>query len=148
MGAEAGSPEAMGGHRRRSIKRAGPVAIAMLVFFTAAMGTVALLGGANSTFTGGSSSLLVAPAAFMVVGALIVAQRPDNAVGWVFSSIGLLSCQAGFSLANTSLYLWGGPLRRETDLDQLSRDLVSVVDATMQPPHASLWLHSSPRSER
>jgi hypothetical protein len=28
----------------------------------------------------------------------------------------------------------------ETDLDALSRDLVAVVDRTMQPTHASVWL--------
>jgi hypothetical protein len=31
-------------------------------------------------------------------------------------------------------------LRAETDLDALSRDLVAVVDRTMQPSHASMWL--------
>jgi hypothetical protein len=31
-------------------------------------------------------------------------------------------------------------LRAETDLDALSRDLVAVVDRTMQPSHASVWL--------
>jgi hypothetical protein len=38
-----------------------------------------------------SVGLLLAFAAFMVVGALIVAHRPGNAVGWVFSAIGLLA---------------------------------------------------------
>ena len=43
---------------------------------------------------------------------------------------------------------FGSSLRRETDLDELRSDLVALVEATMQPSHASLWLHSSPRSER
>jgi ABC-type Na+ efflux pump permease subunit len=30
-------------------------------------------------------------AAFLVVGALIVARRPDNAIGWLFSAVGLLA---------------------------------------------------------
>jgi hypothetical protein len=33
----------------------------------------------------------VAFTAFMVVGAVIVAHRPGNALGWIFSAIGLLS---------------------------------------------------------
>ena len=35
--------------------------------------------------------LLLAFAAFMGVGALIVAHRPGNAIGWVFSAIALLA---------------------------------------------------------
>ena len=36
-------------------------------------------------------ALLLAFAAFMVVGALIVAHRPGNAIGWIFSAIALLA---------------------------------------------------------
>jgi hypothetical protein len=36
-------------------------------------------------------ALVVAFTAFMVVGAVIVAHRPGNALGWIFSAIGLLS---------------------------------------------------------
>ena len=81
----------------RSIKHPERVAIAMLVIFVAAQVAAALLGSANSTFSAESSSLLLGFAAFMVVGALIVAHRPDNAVGWIFSSIGLLSAAGGFA---------------------------------------------------
>jgi hypothetical protein len=41
--------------------------------------------------TGFYLALVVAFTAFMVVGAVIVAHRPGNAVGWIFSAIGLLS---------------------------------------------------------
>jgi hypothetical protein len=34
--------------------------------------------------------LLLTFTAFMVVGAVIVARRPDNTIGWIFSAIGLL----------------------------------------------------------
>jgi hypothetical protein len=33
--------------------------------------------------------LLLGFSAFMVVGALVVAHRPDNAIGWIFSAIAL-----------------------------------------------------------
>ena len=36
-------------------------------------------------------ALVLAFTAFMLVGAVIVAHRPGNAVGWIFSAIGLLS---------------------------------------------------------
>jgi hypothetical protein len=48
------------------------------------------LSVANGNFEQ-DSSLLLAFAALMVVGAVIVAHRPGNAVGWIFSAIGLLT---------------------------------------------------------
>ena len=62
----------------------------MLVVFVAGYGVGVPLSVANSNFEQ-DSSLLLAFAAFMVVGAIIVAHRPGNAVGWIFSAIGLLT---------------------------------------------------------
>ena len=42
----------------------------------------------------GSLVLLLGFSAFMVVGALIVAHRPSNAIGWIFTAIGLLAATA------------------------------------------------------
>jgi hypothetical protein len=39
-------------------------------------------------------SVKSATSAFMVVGALIVAHRPSNAIGWIFAAIGLLAATA------------------------------------------------------
>ena len=36
-----------------------------------------------------------------------------------------------------------GRLREQIDLDVLSRELVGVVDDTVAPRHASLWLRPS-----
>ena len=42
--------------------------------------------------------------------------------------------------ARKTLEAFSHKLREETDLDRLGGDLVSVVQETMQPQHASLWL--------
>jgi hypothetical protein len=42
-------------------------------------------------------ALLLAFTAFMVMGALIVAHQPSNAIGWIFSAIGLLTATGGLA---------------------------------------------------
>jgi hypothetical protein len=46
--------------------------------------------------------------------------------------------------ARKTLEAFSAKLRDETDLDTLSDELVTVVRQTMQPEHASLWLHPDP----
>ena len=70
------------------------VAWSMLAIFVPGMGVGIALMVVNGEFQqdpAGHGSLLLAFAAFMVVGAVVVAQRPGNRVGWVFSAIGLLA---------------------------------------------------------
>lgn len=50
--------------------------------------------------------------------------------------------------ARKTLSAFSHKLREETDLDHLAGELVSVVQETMQPSHASLWLRPTDRQER
>jgi hypothetical protein len=72
----------------------------MLAIYAAGLAFTAVLAVANGSVADGHVILLYLPAftAFMVVGALVVARRPANAIGWLFSTIGLLV--VGASLAS------------------------------------------------
>jgi hypothetical protein len=75
-------------------KRWSWVAWSMLAVFAFSLVVGLILAVANGTFQqdAGSQLLLVLGfSVFMVVGALIVAHRPGNAIGWLFSAIALLA---------------------------------------------------------
>jgi hypothetical protein len=66
----------------------------MLAVFVISMVLEMILAVANGTFQQEAASevvLLLGFSAFMVVGALIVAHRPGNAIGWIFSAMALLA---------------------------------------------------------
>jgi hypothetical protein len=70
------------------------VAWSLLGTYTVGIGTTAVLAVADGRLQRDWQGLLaqmLAFAAYSVIGALIVARRPDNAMGWVFSAIGLLA---------------------------------------------------------
>ena len=83
--------------------RSTRVAWAMLAIFVAGMTLAVVLVIFNRGFARGSGdiALQLAFTAFMAVGALIVAHRPANAIGWVFSAIGLLAMAGTLALEYT-----------------------------------------------
>jgi len=81
-------------------KRSTWVAWAMLAIFGAGLILNVALAVANNSVARDPAGVLhlLDFTAFMVVGAVIVARRPDNAMGWLFSAVGLLALT--LSLAN------------------------------------------------
>jgi hypothetical protein len=70
------------------------VAWSLLALFVISMVVTIILSVANGSFQqepAGFLAQLLGYSAFMVVGALIVAHRPGNAIGWIFTAIGLLT---------------------------------------------------------
>ena len=75
-------------------KRSTWVAWSLLGAYTVGIGATAVLAVADGRLERdwqGLIAQMLAFAAYSVIGALIVARRPDNAMGWVFSAIGLLA---------------------------------------------------------
>jgi hypothetical protein len=73
----------------------------MVGIFVACHGLGVPLSVANGNFQrrpGFLLALLLAFTAFMVVGAVIVARRPGNVIGWLFSAIGLLTATGTLAL--------------------------------------------------
>ena len=78
-------------------KRWAWVAWSMLAVYLVGMVAAISLSVVNGTFqpdAAGQVGLALGFSAFMIVGALIVAHRPSNAIGWIFSAIGLLAFTA------------------------------------------------------
>jgi hypothetical protein len=74
-------------------RRSTAVAWSMLAIDVASVGVGYVLMVVNGIFQDAPANqlgLLLAFSAFMVVGVIIVARRPDNTIGWIFSAIGLL----------------------------------------------------------
>ena len=70
------------------------VAWTMLAVFVVSVVVGTILGLANGTFQQDPTNqvlLFLGFSAFMVVGALVVAHRPGNTIGWIFSAIALLA---------------------------------------------------------
>src|SRR5215211_3236409 len=68
----------------------------MVALYIVGLACTAVLAVLNGSATGDSTYTVYLPVftAFMVVGALVVARRPANAIGWLFSTIALLALGA------------------------------------------------------
>jgi hypothetical protein len=89
---------------------------------------------------GRDSSLAVAAATLAVAGLFQPARRRVQAV------VDRRFNRRRYDAART-IQAFSGRLRQQVDLDSLSAELLAVVDQTVQPTRASLWLRSSgPRS--
>jgi MFS family permease len=82
-------------------KRSTRVAWSMVAIFVVSWILQVPLSAANGNLlpnlVDGGGALLLAFSAFMAMGALIVAHRPSNAIGWIFSAIGLLTATGGLA---------------------------------------------------
>src|SRR4029453_3236056 len=106
--------------RRRPMRRRSTwVAWALLVAWVVSVVALVALAVANGSFQhqplADTVGLLLAFAAFTGVGALVGAHRPGNAIGWVFSAIGLLAVTgamaeeyAGYAVRTHPGHLPGG----------------------------------------
>jgi hypothetical protein len=80
---------------------------------------------------------------FAVRGLVISLRRPDNPIGWLLAGSGLVWSLNGPGEAWT-VEGFAARLRDQVDLDALHTELLVVVDQTMQPTQASLWLRPAP----
>ena len=109
-------------------------ALLVLVYF----GSVIVLQQLFRALTGGAS-----PAA-VVVSTLTIAGLFQPLRRRVQSFIDRRFYRRKYDVAQTLLQ-FRARLRDEVDLDTLTGDLLAVVEETMQPAHASLWIRDDPR---
>jgi hypothetical protein len=84
-------PEPRGGRLPRALAW-----LSIAAFFILAVASLTLGGGTPDL---GSALLLLAFASFAIVGAVLIDQRPDNAIGWVCALIGLGSAVTAMAQA-------------------------------------------------
>ena len=116
----------------------GPLTAMLVLVY---VGGVVTIQGAFRTITGQESQIAVV-ASTLAIAALFspLRRRLQTFVDRRFY-------RGKYDAAKT-LAAFSARLREETDLDALNTDLVSVVQETIQPAHASLWLRPNPGEQR
>jgi hypothetical protein len=110
---------------------------------TLALVYIGLVFGSQALLIGliGNNDGIVIVASTLIVVALFQPLRR-----WIQATIDRRFYRSKYNATRT-LAAFGGTLRSEVDLHTLSERLVAVVQETMQPAHASLWLCKSVRKE-
>ena len=114
---------------RRTLIYAALILVLALVY----LGGISLMGWAFRSLTGQSGALAVTISTLIVAAAFQpLRSRIQRAVDHRFY-------RGKYDAANT-LDLFAGRLRHQIELDSLSAGVLDVVNTTLQPSHASLWL--------
>jgi hypothetical protein len=118
----------------------GPLTVLLAAAY---VGSVVGLQASFRAITGQESTLAIV-ASTLAIAALFGPLRR-----WVQASVDRRFYRRKYDAAKT-LADFNARLRDETDLNALSNALVGVVRDTMQPSHASLWLHpeAAPKAEK
>jgi hypothetical protein len=117
---------------RRTLVYASLVAVLAVLY----VAVIALVGRLLQSATGQSGALAVTASTLVVAAAFQpLRSRIQGAVDRRFYRRTLDSAQA--------LQTFAGRLRDEVDLDSLEAEVLTAVQATMQPRHAFLWLRRS-----
>ena len=114
----------------------GSLTISLVLVY---VGLVVSLQYVFRALTGGDSQLVI------VVSTLVIAALFNPLRRRIQSFIDRRFYRSKYD-ARETLEAFSTRLRDETNLDHLSRDLVSVVEETVQPAHVSLWLTETRRT--
>lgn len=101
------------------------------VYVAGVIGTQALLGA----FTGGNE-IAVATTTLVVVALFQPLRR------WIQSAVDRRFYRSRYDAART-LDAFSARLRDEVDIETVRRDVLEVVEATLRPAHATMWLRAS-----
>ncbi len=113
-------------------------AVLAAVYFTCVIGTQAIIQAVTGT---GSTNT---PSVVIVVSTLLIAALFNPLRHRIQATIDRRFYRHKYDAART-LASFSATLRHDVDLGQLQQHLLSVVDETMQPAHASLWLRPDRR---